>query len=335
MTLVDSIPTPPAAVSGTHRRAWRDRALFWGFIALFLFGLFGLVTATGWQETWGELRKLAIWQIGVLLALSMINYLIRGVRWHFLARRLGLDLPLRYSLLHFIGGFAMTITPARIGEFVRLRWITRMTGWTVERVTPLPLADRAFDMAAMGLVLGVAVFLSGKGSMGATPIALTAIAGAIIITRPKLLIKLVEVLFGALHRWPRPFARLRQAARSMGRFSDTRVTGPALILSTVGWMAEGFALYLLLHWMGAEVSLATATVIFLFSTLAGGLTGAPGGLGGAEATMMVLLAMNGAPLHVALAATTVIRITTLWFAIAVGALAFPFAEALSNKSKIL
>ena len=333
MTLADSIPTPPSAASGTTRRAWRDRTLFWGLIALFLFGLFGLVSATGWQETWDELRKLSIWQISVLLALSMINYLVRGVRWHFLASRLGINLPLRHSLLHFIGGFAMTITPARVGEFVRLRWITRMTGWNIERATPLPLADRAFDMAAMGLVLGVAVLMSGQGSMSAAPVAITAIAAAIIVTRPKLLTKLVEIFYSTLGRWHRPFARLRQAARSMGRFSDIRTTGPALILSTIGWMAEGFALYLLLHWMGAEVSIATATFIFLFSTLAGGLTGAPGGLGGAEATMMVLLALNGAPLHVALAATTVIRITTLWFAIAVGALAFPFAEALSNKSK--
>ena len=139
MTLVDSIPTSPPSVSGTPRRVRRDRILFWSLIALFIFGLFGLVSATGWQETWGELRKLAFWQIGVLLALSMINYLIRGVRWHFLSGRLGIHLPLRYSLLHFIGGFAMTITPARVGEFVRLRWITRMTGWTIERVSPLPL----------------------------------------------------------------------------------------------------------------------------------------------------------------------------------------------------
>ena len=333
MNLADSIPTHPAALSGKAPRALRDRMLFWGLIALFIFGLFGLISATGWQETWDELRKLSAWQVGVLLALSMINYLLRGLRWHILACRLGICLPLRYSLLHFIGGFAMTITPARVGEFVRLRWLTRMTGWSIERVTPLPLADRAFDMAAMGLVLGVALLISGQGNISAGVVAITAIASAIVVTRPKLLIKLVEALFGAIGRWPRPFARLRQAARSMGLFSNAPTTVPTLFLSVVGWMAEGYALYLLLQWMGAEVSIATATFIFVFATLAGGLTGAPGGLGGAEATMMVLLAMNGAPLHVALAATTVIRITTLWFAIALGALVFPFSEALSHKSK--
>ncbi|SFR57497.1 conserved hypothetical protein [Litoreibacter janthinus] len=333
--MADSIPPLPATALAAPRRSWRDRALFWGLIALFIFGLAGLISATGWEAVWDELRKLSVAQIAILLALSLINYLIRGARWHLLSRRLGVNLPLRYSVLHFIAGFAMTITPARVGEFVRLRWITRMTGWKFERVTPLPLADRAFDLAAMGLVLGVAILLSGQGSFSAAPVSAIAIAAAVLVTRPTLLAKLVEAIYSVIRRWPRPFVRLRQAARSMGRFSTLSASIPALVLSTIGWLAEGYALYLLLYWMGSDISYATATVIFLFSTLAGGLTGAPGGLGGAEAAMMVLLSMNGVPIHVALAATTVIRITSLWFAIAVGALAFPFAEAFSHKSKTI
>lgn len=332
MTLIDNIAPSSAEASTVPKRAWRDRLLFWGLIALFVFGLAGLVSATGWQATWAELQKLSLWQMGVLLLLSLANYLARGLRWHYLARRLGLEIDVHHSLMHFIGGFAMTITPARIGEFVRLRWIKRMTGWNVERTAPLPLADRAFDMAAMGAVLGLSVLLWGQGGVTVIPVALIAIAGALVITRPKLLTKLVESLYGLLRRWPRMFASLRQAARSMSRFSQIATSAPAFALSAFGWMAECYAFFLLLQWMGADVGLAAATVIFLFSALAGGLTGAPGGLGGAEASMMVLLTMNGVPIHVALAATTVIRITTLWFAIALGALTFPFAEAFSNKS---
>ncbi|SDW15190.1 lysylphosphatidylglycerol synthase transmembrane domain-containing protein [Litoreibacter albidus] len=335
MSLTDSIPTPPPHVLAASKRSWRDRVLFWGLLVLFVVGLIGLVTATGWRETWQELQKLTVTQFGALLALSLINYVLRGVRWHFLAARLGVNLSLHTSLLHFIGGFAMTITPARVGELVRLRWIRRMTGWTLERLTPLPLADRAFDMAAMGLVLGGGVLISGQGGLRAAPVAAAAIVTAVIVTRPMLLKRIVEALFSLVNRWPRLFATLRQSARSMGLFSQAGTSIPALILSAVGWLAEGFALYLLLKWMGADIGIAAATTIFLFSTLAGGLTGAPGGLGGAEASMVFLLSMSGVPLHVAVAATTVIRITTLWFAIALGALTFPFAEAFSNKSKMI
>lgn len=96
-------------------------------------------------------------------------------------------------------------------------------------------------------------------------------------------------------------------------------------------LAEGIAFYLLLDWMGADVSVATAIAIFLFSTLAGGLTGAPGGVGGAEAAMIALLALEGVPLTMSVPATAIIRLTTLWFAIAIGVLVFPLAERKSLK----
>ena len=84
---------------------------------------------------------------------------------------------------------------------------------------------------------------------------------------------------------------------------------------------------------GAELDMATAIAIFLFATLAGGLTGAPGGLGGAEIAMVALLTLKGISPEVAIAATSVTRLTTLWFAILIGLLVFPIAERISKKAK--
>ena len=63
--------------------------------------------------------------------------------------------------------------------------------------------------------------------------------------------------------------------------------------------------------------------------LSGSASGLPGGIGGAEAAMIALLTVFDVPLEIALPATAIIRITTLWFAIAVGLVVFPFAERLS------
>ena len=105
----------------------------------------------------------------------------------------------------------------------------------------------------------------------------------------------------------------------------------AAVLGFVGWLAEGYAFHLLLMWMGADVGFWMAVAIFVFSTLAGGLTGAPGGVGGAEAAMIALLTLEGVPLEVSIPATLIIRVTTLWFAIGLGLLVFPAAERISMK----
>ncbi len=306
-----------------------------GLFILFFIGLIGLAAATGWQETWDQLKTLSVLQILALLSLSMVNYIFRGIRWHLFSTRLGLNLLPRHNILHFVAGFAMTITPGRLGELVRLRWINRMTGTPVTRITPLPLVDRAFDMAAMGLVLAGALALVNAGIAGAAPVAALAIVTAIIVTRPAILAWVITQLHKIVGRWSRTFASLRLAARSMKVFGNFGTAIPALILSLIGWLAEGFSLYLLLLWMGAEISLSMAIVIFVFSTLAGGLTGAPGGIGGAEAAMLFLLTMNGVPMAVAIPATAVIRVTSLWFAILIGLITFPVAERLSRKTQIV
>jgi uncharacterized protein (TIRG00374 family) len=132
-------------------------------------------------------------------------------------------------------------------------------------------------------------------------------------------------------RLPRIFARARAAALSLDRFSHGPILVFALCLGMIGWFAEGYAFHLLLVWMGADIGLWKAVAVFVFATLAGGLTGAPGGVGGAEAAMIALLTLDGVPVEAAVAATAIIRITTLWFALLIGMCVFPLAERLSLK----
>ena len=312
-------------------KRWRDYAFDGGLLLLFLAGLIGLAAATGWEQTRTELSRLSLWQFGILLVLSLGNYGLRGLRWHLFTRSLGLRTSLAQNFRHFLGGFAMSVTPGRIGELVRMRWLSRETGWAIERTAPLALVDRASDLAAMALLLGVSVSF-GTGMMrGALPVTLLALGTAVLATRPVLLAAIVTAFYRLTGRLPRVFARLRHAARSLSTFTSGGVLATALGLGLVGWAAEGYAFFLLLGWFGTDLGLARAMAIFLFATLAGGLTGSPGGVGGAEAAMIALLSMDGVPLEVSLTATAIIRVTTLWFAVAIGMVAFPIAERKSSK----
>lgn len=310
----------------TDRATSRDFIILGAVLVLFVVGFIGVVAATGWEETWAQLSKLTLGEIALLVALSLVNYVARAGRWHLFGYRLGLRVPLRTSFLHFFGGFAMSITPGRIGELIRLRWVSKVSGRRVERISPLPIVDRAYDLAGMGLLLAAGLAISQAGTSGAASVAVLALVSAVIVTRPKLLRGMIEIAWKLVGRWPETFVRLRRAASAMSVFSGTATAGPGVVMTLVAWFAECYALYLLLQWMGAPLDLATVVVIFVFSTLAGGLTGAPGGIGGAEAAMVFLLGMQGIPLEIAVPATAVIRLTTLWFAILLGLIFFPLAE---------
>lgn len=315
------------------RNAVWDRVLMGALLAAVVIGLLGLASATGWEDTLVQLAKLTPAAIAFLLFLSIANYGMRAARWDLFARELGLPTSFATNARHYLGGFAVTVTPGRVGELIRMRWLRCETGWTFERTAPLALVDRAADLAAMGLMLGAAVALSTMGITLALPIALGSIAAAVVATRPTLLSAIVSGFYRLTGRFPRPMARIRAAARTISVFSTPRIIIIAGMLSALGWLAEGWAFHLLLVWMGAALPFWSAVAIFLFSTLAGGLTGAPGGLGGAEAAMVALLTLEGVPLDAAIAATAVIRLTTLWFAIGLGVLVFPIAERSAHRAE--
>jgi len=313
-------------------RRLRDTLLMAGLLVLVVVGLAGLAAASGWDHTMAQLSRLGLIQGAALLGLSLINYLLRALRWHAFGRQIGLPPGLWRDIRHYLGGFLMIATPGRLGELVRVRWIRRETGLPLERSAPLFVMDRAADLVAMALILCLALALSAGHIAGAIPVAVLALAAAAVATNGRLMAALVTRGYRVFGRWPRLFGRLRGMARTLGRFADARLLAVSILLGGLGWMAEGFALHQLLIWLGADIGLWKAIGIFVFATLAGGLTGAPGGLGGAEAAMIALLALEGLPLEISVAATAVIRVTTLWFAIGIGALVFPLAERMSKRT---
>jgi uncharacterized protein (TIRG00374 family) len=88
--------------------------------------------------------------------------------------------------------------------------------------------------------------------------------------------------------------------------------------SLAGWGVQGLAPLIVLRDMGFSLGIVDSVFLFALATLVGGASFLPGGLGGFEATMIALLLAKGVPLATAVAATLLVRFTTLWLGIALG-----------------
>jgi len=99
-----------------------------------------------------------------------------------------------------------------------------------------------------------------------------------------------------------------------------------IALGLIAWGSEGVAFYYIMHLLGSDLSLQTALFIYAFSMLVGALSFLPGGLGGTEASMVTLLILNHVAQPQAVAATVLIRMATLWFAVALGVFALNMSE---------
>lgn len=320
------MPSEPSRIRRLTLTGWALLA----FAALLLVS----VALTGWQDAVSALAALGPGHLLILSGLALAHYMIRALRWHIMVRTAGVHVPWTTNVLYFFGGFAMTATPGRVGELVRLRWLMRRTGLGFGHLLPIAFADRAIELASIVALIALGLVAT---SLGSSAVWWVLGAGALIVwiaCRPMALLAAVNAAYRlAGRRWPRLFVKLRRLTRRLDPFMRPRIFLPVLLIGMVGWGFEGLAFWLLLDWLGTEIGLAAATAIFLTAVLSGALSGLPGGLGGTEAASVALLVLQGVPLELAILATAIIRVATLWFAIALGFAVLPFAEAHSAEDK--
>jgi uncharacterized protein (TIRG00374 family) len=312
-----SLPPAASAPAKRPRSAWLKAFLLYGFIVAFA----GLC----FVQFRSDIRQISLQPVldargvvAAVLCLSLLNYVLRGVRWHFYMARLGYTVTVGYAILTFVAGFAFTLSPAKAGEMVRARYYP---GVPLSSVAAACFVERLIDLLVMTtLAISVSVvFPSARWLMWA--------AAAGIATG---IVALVYLPWQSLKERLGPPREKAGAFRkayvaiieTLGRSRALLTPGLLAVsfgLGFIAWGAEGVSLKLLAE-MAPTVSIGwqEAVGIYAVAIAVGALSFLPAGLGSTEAVMAALLVAHGFKLPDALLITFVCRVTTLWFAIALG-----------------
>lgn len=264
-------------------------------------------------------RRIGLPTFILVITLSLTNFLLRTIRWHWYSRQQGINIAFRDSVVHYLSGFAMGVTPGRIGEVIRL-WMLKADYQTpYNRGLSLLVADRVNDLAAIILLaLGASLVTTGSVSAGIIVALAIAIAIYFLLMHPRFLITIVDGLYRIIGRFDRLFAGLRRSLRIGRKLFSLKNSTIAAPLSILAWFSECVGFFAILAAIDSAIPLSSATFIYAFATLVGALTFLPGGVGGFEATAILLLGASGVETAAAIIAVTVIRITTLWFSVLLG-----------------
>lgn len=320
--------SPPAGP--TYRPEAGYWALVWS-VALAALGYLVFSAWFGWRDVVAAAARVGLFGLTACLLLSLVNYGLRFVRWQAYLAAMGYDLPWKPSLRIYLTGFALTTTPGKTGETIRSVLLQRH-GVPYPASLAAFVSERLSDLLAVVLLalLGLSAYPPARGvvAIGAAMV----IIGLVFLTSGRLAEALERRLTGtsrSVEVLRHAFAVLREA-RTCHR---PKLLGFAAILGVIAWAAEAWAFHLMLGWMNADVDLIVAVCIYAVSMLGGALSFMPGGLGGAEAIMVAMLLWQGLDGANAVAATVLIRVATLWFAVilGLGAAAVPTARTTSGK----
>ena len=158
-------------------RRWVIIAIAFGAI-LYLVGsvLAGLGAVT---EAMGEF----VWPYMVpVVGLTLLNYSLRFVKWHYLLGKLGVQMPLKEDIWNFAAGLAMVISPGKAGELLKPYVVRERTGAPMAQTIPALVTERLTDGIAMLILagLGVTTYASDKIHYLTVP-AVMIVAGLLVL----------------------------------------------------------------------------------------------------------------------------------------------------------
>ncbi len=260
------------------------------------------------------------------LLTTLINYLLRFARWHYYLGVIGVtQVSHRDSLLIFLSGFSLTMTPGKLGEVLKSFLLKSRFGTPVSYSASIVVAERLTDVLGMVILAaaGLALYPVGVGPLA---FVLGATLALVLVAQQR---ALVERLIDLGARVPVVGSRFADLARNLYASVYLMLRAQPLLiaiaLATAAWFGECVSFWFILIGIGEPATawlLLQATFIYAAASLFGAASMLPGGLGATEGGMAFLLEQI---VHVAreaaVAATLIVRLCTLWFAVLLGVLA--------------
>ena len=247
----------------------------------------------------------------LMVTLGAGSYGARFARWHVLVRRLAPQLSVPTSLRIYMAGFAMGLTPGRVGEFLKFSLLRERTGVAeVESFSIFPV-ERATEAAAF---LGLAVVGALFGRLQLHHVGLgTLMTIAVLPCLAALGLGLRIVIrrrSGSAFGHSR--GRFEGALRGLLTVAGVRALIPALCLAALARCFDATLFFTATRAVGLSISLPGAAMAWGLAGLVGGLSLLPAGVGAVEASLVATVIGLGGDGPTALAAALLARTMTLW-----------------------
>ncbi len=276
------------------------------------------------------------WLLPLILLFTLFNYALRFYKWDVYLRLIGATgVSKKNSLIIFLSGMAMAMTPGKVGEVLKSYLLKQVRGTPIAASAPVIMAERLTDGLAMLVLASAGLFLFDYGRPLTLGIAVFVIAFLFVFQNRTLFNRLltkgenVPFLAKRVHH----FHAFYESSYELFRLPNLLF---GVVVGIVSWSGEVVAFVLVM--IGLSIPFSPSLVILCafilsLSSLIGAVTFLPGGLGGTDVSitgMLYILAPIALAVEMskstAVAATLLIRFSTLWFGVAIGLIALSIVQ---------
>ncbi len=259
----------------------------------------------------------------LVLLLTSVNFFVRFLKWHYYLRLLKIDVSFTNSLLIFLSGLVMSVTPGKFGEVLKSFLLKNISGTPVSESAPIIFVERITDFLSVLLltIAGAVFFDYGLVTVIITSAAFVALT--IIINNRRLSLGIIGYL-EKIKFIGKNITKIHSAYEASFKMLRFKPLYEMTFLSILAWLPECFGFYIILTNFNVQVSVFWSIFVYTFSIIIGALTMLPAGIGVTEGSLTYFIFNQTGVMNTAVSATIIIRIATLWFAVIIGIISLSY-----------
>tara|TARA_B100001765_G_scaffold205241_1_gene161465 strand:+ start:31 stop:960 length:930 start_codon:yes stop_codon:yes gene_type:complete len=265
-----------------------------------------------------------------IIPLIPLTWGVLFLRWNLLLKNSAIDIPLKDNFMIFISGFALGVTPGKVGELIKAELLKNKFNIPRSKTAPLVIVERFYDFFAIAIISLFGILVFEYSIYIFTILAVGIIIFLTITSSEKLFLKFlqkiekIKFLRNFSSELPKSFTIIQKSTRG-------KILPLSIILSVIFWILDSIIAYLTLLSFGIDIiDYFVLMSIYTSSIILGVISFLPLGIGVVEGSLVGFLSLNGIEFPLATAIVVFIRFFTRWIGVMAGFLGLKFSNILSN-----
>ena len=295
---------------------------------IILYFIFLVISDLG--EVYAQLNKMDTSYLPIILLLIPLCWIVLFTRWNLLLKNSNVHVPVKDNLKIYLSGFALSITPGKVGELIKSQLLKNKFGIPREKTAPIVLVEQLYNIIG---IIGVSILGLWYFEFGAHIILIAAslLAITLILISSKTffnkfltLLSRIKFLSKYTSAFSNSYDVLRKSTRGW-------IVVYASALSIAFWLIESVIAYFVLLSFGVNhIEFLSVITTYTSSIILGVASFLPLGIGVVEGSLAGFFTLQGVDVSIALTLVIFIRIFTRWIAVSVGFIALRMSGILSS-----
>ena len=256
--------------------------------------------------------------LALIFVLGFLSHVVKSLRQKDLLYALGKNIPYLQNMYIYMSGLSLITTPGGVGLFIKSIYLKERFDVPTEKSIAVIFIERYHDLfAGTSIIIATLLFYFSAISISLVAISLVILGGLYLLFKSQ---KVFVSIYSRLSKINFISKNLPDVgpSKSFSILTKPKNMTKGWLFSIFGWSVDSLAVYVVFLSLNVDLGYVLTSQIYFTSLGYGVLSFLPAGIGVSESVGDFLLVRQGLDFSVASSLVILTRLSTVWFATAIG-----------------